>query len=759
MAAWTADPTLFNVRSPSQYCDSSCCSRGDVQPFVALGQALQKHGHRVRLATHAAFGQFVKKAGLGFYTIGGDPAELMSYMVRNPGLIPSMKSLRAGDIQKKRASMAEILRGCWESCLEPDQDEKKPFVADAIIANPPSFAHVHCAQALGIPVHLMFTMPWTSTRAVHHPLANLKYSGNDPSLGNLISYHFVEWLTWQGLGDLINAWRKDSLNLDPIPVTEGPNLLETLNVPFTYYVCDFFFRDTVSYTPAADLESFLHAGTPPVYIGFGSIILEDVESTMSIILEAIERTGVRAIIAGGWSDLRGDGSPHVHYVRDCPHEWLFQHVAAVVHHGGAGTTACGLRNGKPTTIIPFFGDQPFWGNMVATTGAGPEPIPYKDLTAANLADAIAFCLTPHAAAVAQFIAESIHQEPGVDAAVKSFHAHLPKHRMACDILKGELAVWKITRYGRLIKLSAAAALILKREGHVQEKDVSPYQSKPFTISIRRWEPFTAISSASFSAITGMADATTGVFIEPYKEYKRLRSSGRQETSALVSSSPWTIPESSLVTQAVTSAAPASSSVIMPSTESKEPAYAKRMALASATSLGKFLGRSSRGAFVDLPLATVEGLRAVPGLYGEEVSMHAPVLDWRTGVHVGWSTFTHGMYEGFTDIFVHTYQGKKNQGALGVAKGLTKGLASLTLKTGAASIGLVAYPNQGIYRSLRTSIRKGHAKQIDEARWAESVWISSVEGRMQVDVAQICSLYEGLLASREKRHRRGHRLFS
>lgn len=173
-------------------------SRGDVQPFVALGTELRKHGHRIRLATHAMFEELVTIAGLEFFSIGGDPVELMSYMVRHPGMIPSMESLRAGDIQRKRASIAEILDGCWRSCVEPDQRHDTPFVADAIIANPPSFGHIHCAQALGVPVHLMFTMPWTSTRAFPHPLANLKYAGNDPSLGNLISYHFVEWLTWQG---------------------------------------------------------------------------------------------------------------------------------------------------------------------------------------------------------------------------------------------------------------------------------------------------------------------------------------------------------------------------------------------------------------------------------------------------------------------------------------------------------------------------------------------------------------------------------
>lgn len=173
-------------------------SRGDVQPFIALGTELQEHGHRVRLATHATFEHFVSCAGLEFYPLAGDPAELMSYMVRNPGLIPSMKSMLAGDIQKKRATFSQILDGCWRSCIEANPLTRKPFVADAIIANPPSFAHVHCAQALGVPVHLMFTMPWSSTKAFPHPLANLRYSGSDPSLGNLISYHFVEWMTWQG---------------------------------------------------------------------------------------------------------------------------------------------------------------------------------------------------------------------------------------------------------------------------------------------------------------------------------------------------------------------------------------------------------------------------------------------------------------------------------------------------------------------------------------------------------------------------------
>ncbi|RYP47549.1 hypothetical protein DL768_006394 [Monosporascus sp. mg162] len=175
-------------------------SRGDVQPFVALGRELQKHGHRVRLATHNVFKEFIMESGLEFYPIGGNPADLMAYMVKNPGLIPSMDSIRAGEVQKKRKMIAEVLDGCWLSCIEPDPDSGQPFVANAVIANPPSFAHIHCAQALGIPLHLMFTMPWTSTTAFPHPLANITADrlGISQDQLNFLSYGIVEWMTWQG---------------------------------------------------------------------------------------------------------------------------------------------------------------------------------------------------------------------------------------------------------------------------------------------------------------------------------------------------------------------------------------------------------------------------------------------------------------------------------------------------------------------------------------------------------------------------------
>lgn len=125
-------------------------------------------------------------------------------------------------------------------------------------------------------------------------------------------------------------------------------------------MCGFFFRDPPNYQPPAEIAEFLNVGPPTVYFGFGSIVLEDPAEITKTILQTVQETGVRAIISRGWSKLGGElgelNRSDVLFIGDCPHEWLFERVSAVVHHGGAGTTACGLRNGKPTIIVPFFGE-------------------------------------------------------------------------------------------------------------------------------------------------------------------------------------------------------------------------------------------------------------------------------------------------------------------------------------------------------------------------------------------------------------------
>lgn len=121
-------------------------------------------------------------------------------------------------------------------------------------------------------------------------------------------------------------------------------------------MCGFFFREAPDYEPPANLADFLQSGPPPIYIGFGSIVIDDPISLSKMLLEAVRTTGVRAIISRGWSNLDGPESENTIFIGDCPHEWLFQHVTTVMHHGGAGTTACGLLNGRPTIIVPFFGE-------------------------------------------------------------------------------------------------------------------------------------------------------------------------------------------------------------------------------------------------------------------------------------------------------------------------------------------------------------------------------------------------------------------
>jgi UDP:flavonoid glycosyltransferase YjiC (YdhE family) len=161
-------------------------------------------------------------------------------------------------------------------------------------------------------------------------------------------------------------------------------------------VCGFFFREPSPYSPPRNIDQFLRAGLPPVYIGFESIVLDDSAKMTASILKAVRLLGIRAIISRGWSNLGGDllnGDEDILFIGDCPHEWLFQHVATVVHHGGAGTAACGLRNACLTLVVHFFEDQPFWGEMIAAAGAGPKPIPHKQLTTENLTQAVSHCVS------------------------------------------------------------------------------------------------------------------------------------------------------------------------------------------------------------------------------------------------------------------------------------------------------------------------------------------------------------------------------
>ena len=232
------------------------------------------------------------------------------------------------------------------------------------------------------------------------------------------------------------------------------------------HISGFYFLSLASaYTPDPDLLKFLEAGPPPVYIGFGSIVVDEPNALSSLIFEAVKKAGVRALVSKGWGGLGTDelGVPDgVFMLGNVPHDWLFEHVSAVVHHGGAGTTAAGVSTGKPTVIVPFFGDQAWWGRMIARAGAGPQPIPYKQLTADKLAAAIEEALRPSTLEKAAAMGELIAKETGAETGAESLHKQLDLDRMRCSLTPNRVAVWRVKR--TKVRLSALAAAVLGREG-------------------------------------------------------------------------------------------------------------------------------------------------------------------------------------------------------------------------------------------------------------------------------------------------------
>ncbi|CAF2373298.1 unnamed protein product [Brassica napus] len=410
-------------------------TRGDVQPFVAIAKRLQEYGHRVRLATHANFKEFVLTAGLEFYPLGGDPKVLAEYMVKNKGFLPSGPS----EIQIQRKQMKDIINSLLPACKEPDPDSGNSFKADAIIANPPAYGHTHVAEALRIPIHVFFTMPWTPTSEFPHPLSRVKQPA-----GYRLSYHIVDSLIWLGIRDMIKDLRKKKLKLRPVSYLSGTQGSGS-NIPHGYMwspnlvpkpkdwgpqidVVGFCFLDLASnYEPPAELVEWLEAGDKPIYIGFGSLPVQEPEKMTEIIVEALQRTKQRGIINKGWGGLGNLKEPKdfVYLLDNVPHDWLFPRCKAVVHHGGAGTTAAGLKAACPTTIVPFFGDQPFWGERVHARGVGPAPIPVDEFSLHKLEDAINFMLDEKVKSSAETLANEMKDEDGVAGAVKAFFKHLP----------------------------------------------------------------------------------------------------------------------------------------------------------------------------------------------------------------------------------------------------------------------------------------------------------------------------------------------
>ncbi|KAH0829468.1 sterol 3beta-glucosyltransferase [Fonsecaea pedrosoi] len=755
-------------------------SRGDIQPFLKIGKILKdKYHHRVRIASHPTFKQFVEKeVGLEFFSVGGDPSELMAFMVKNPGLIPTLETVRSGEIGKRRESMYQMFQGFWRACINATDDEmdvanldlmrsKPPFVADAIIANPPSFAHYHCAERLSIPLHLVFTFPYSPTQAFPHPLANIKASNVDQRYTNFMSYPLVDLMTWQGLGDLINRFRVQTLGLEPVSTLWAPGQLSRLKVPVTYLwspglvpkpqdwgpeidIAGYVFLDlATSYHPPKDLVKFLERSDarPIVYIGFGSISgISDPGAFTKMVFEAVEKAGVRAVVSRGWGGM-GDGMDKpdgIFLIDNVPHDWLFPRVDAVVHHGGAGTTAAGLRFGKPTMIVPFFGDQPFWSAMVARAGAGAkEALPLKKLDSDKFAEGIRQCLEPEARAKAEAIAQSIQEEgDGAENAVDSFHRHLNldgPHSMRCSIFPDRVAVWQ-TKYANT-RLSALAANLLVESKQISWSSLELAKNHEWTDFQGPGEPITGAGGVLVqafqeafrglmtmhettkrdikhyeklrrrqkqkSAIEGLilpgriALATRGTSVdEQRKEHARLM----QQVNFHGEPEPMKLPFG----QSGLDQANARDTSKLSKTTTMNPDRTDPMVVI-LKDVGKGIGHSSKAIAV-LPLqmwnALALGFHNAPRLYGDKTVRPSPqgINGFRTGLKVAGKEFWFGLYDGVIGVVRIPYLDVQEDGMSALPKGIARGIGGLVLKPISGMLGLGAYTAKGVHSSVRRRVR-------------------------------------------------------
>ncbi|KAF9362517.1 Sterol 3-beta-glucosyltransferase [Mortierella sp. NVP85] len=418
-------------------------SRGDVQPYIALCKRLMEDGHTCRIATHGEYKDWIEGHGIEFGYVGGDPGELIELCVDN-GMF-TVSFIREG-LKRFRGWLDDLMNTAWDACQN----------TDVLIESPSAMAGIHIAEALDIPYFRALPFPWTRTRAFPHPFAV-----PERNLGrgyNYMTYAMIEQVFWKGISGQINKWRRRKLGLPSTSLEK----LDSNSVPCLYswspslvpapmdwhswiHVTGFWFLDNpdLDWTPPEGLEEFLDAepDNKPVYIGFGSMVVADPEEMTRTIVDAVVKAGVRAVICKGWSDKLStqDGGAvdvvqefkgeekrvypaSVYMIKSVPHDWLFPRVAGVVHHGGAGTTAAGLRAGIPTVIKPYFGDQYFWAQRVEDAGVG---VWCRDLTVKKLAAALE-TITKDQKIIqkAQVMGETIRAEDGVGKAVQYFYHDL-----------------------------------------------------------------------------------------------------------------------------------------------------------------------------------------------------------------------------------------------------------------------------------------------------------------------------------------------
>ncbi|MEO8612756.1 MAG: glycosyltransferase [Chloroflexota bacterium] len=400
-------------------------TRGDVQPYVAIGEGLKKAGYDVRVLTSDDFESLVTGAGLEFRSSGTSVESMLQSEEWR-------KTVEGGNFLAILARMTNEMKSrAHELALNvPALFEGSDLIVAGMSGMGGAFS---IAEKLGVPVIQAYVVPITPTRAFSGPLTPALPLGG---LLNPLSFHVMRQMIWQSVRVADATTRRElgmppasfwgpfrSLKQKQIPALYGysqhvlprPNDWDALN-----HVTGYWFLDTPSdWVAPSNLVDFLGAGAAPVYIGFGSMGSRNPEEATDLALKALTLSRQRGVLASGWGGLSQSDLPETVYMMpSVPHSWLFPQMAAVVHHGGVGTTAAGLRAGVPSIIVPFFGDQPFWGRRAAALGVGPNPVPRRRLTATRLAEMIQQTVSDSAMRQrAADLGEKIRAEDGVGKAV------------------------------------------------------------------------------------------------------------------------------------------------------------------------------------------------------------------------------------------------------------------------------------------------------------------------------------------------------
>ncbi|MCC6501346.1 MAG: glycosyltransferase family 1 protein [Anaerolineales bacterium] len=402
-------------------------SRGDVQPFLPLSVKLISRGHHVKLAAPSRFKNLVEGYGITFIPLPGDPADAIQKITAGGQNIFTM--LREG-LRHAFEVGGPVFRQSEEACKG----------ADLIIH---AFSHAVYGHTLArelniLDIHIqtfpMFAPTGDYPSVVLPDLKNrsLNY------FTHLAGIKIIWWLSRFGYEyirrragfpkrKLFFPFDKDPLRPPTLILCAwSPSLLPpsaewTANVRVTGF---FFFDETESYQPPAELQNFLSAGDAPICVSFGSMVNRDAKRIDEIIRESLRRTNHRGIILSGWGMVNQPPSSDLLYLESAPHDWLLPRCKMIVHHGGAGTVSAGLRAGIPQVVVPFMTDQPFWARRVHAAGVSSKPILVKRLSVERLTQAIIEADQEAIHARAGALGQVVRKENGVERAVELIETHM-----------------------------------------------------------------------------------------------------------------------------------------------------------------------------------------------------------------------------------------------------------------------------------------------------------------------------------------------